>query len=63
MLIEKIALDEIQAPASEEEGVEALKSALIVGYEAAIDRGLPPSQAIAAILEWVAQECSRLGDV
>jgi hypothetical protein len=37
-----------------------LKSAVIADFEAAIERGLSPQSAIAAILDWAAEECARL---
>ncbi len=45
-----------------ERGVSKLESQLIQSYEQAIDEGLPPSQAVAVILNWVAGECARLRD-
>lgn len=48
-------------PSSERE-VSKLESRLIESYEQAIDEGLPPSQAVAVILNWVAGECARLRD-
>ena len=45
---------------SEMECTEELKSGLITSFETAINRGLPPQQAIATVLEWVSEECARL---
>jgi hypothetical protein len=45
---------------SEEGSLEDLRSAVIASFEAALDRGLSPSDALATILEWAAQECGRL---
>ena len=39
---------------------EELKKVLIASFETAVDRGLPPQMAIATVLEWVSEECSRL---
>jgi hypothetical protein len=54
----------IEPPSSflleEEDCSEELISGLIENFEEAIERGLPPSRAIAAIIEWAAQECARL---
>jgi hypothetical protein len=47
---------------AEDRRIEELKNILIVSYETAVDRGLEPSAALAAILEWAAQECARLSD-
>ena len=38
----------------------ALKSALIAGYEHALEQGMTPSHALAVILSWAAEECDRL---
>ncbi len=42
-----------------ERSAEDLKSLLIVGFETAIDEGLPPQRALSIVLEWVAGECAR----
>ena len=39
---------------------DALKNALIAGYEQALEQGLTPSRALAVILSWAAEECDRL---
>ncbi len=41
---------------------DAFRSALIVCFEEAIERGLSPHAAIAAVLEWAADECARLNE-
>ena len=38
----------------------ALESALIAGYERALEQGLTPSHALAVILSWAAEERDRL---
>jgi hypothetical protein len=45
---------------SDEECTKDLKNVLIASFETAIDRGLPPQMAIATVLEWVSEECTRL---
>ncbi len=45
---------------SEERGVEELKRALITYFEEAIDQGVPPHIALAAILNFAAEESARL---
>ncbi len=39
---------------------EELKARVIVAYEQALRDGLPPSSALAAMLEWAAEECARV---
>lgn len=41
--------------------IEELKSRLIASYERAVDAGLMPCRAMAVMLEWVAEECARIG--
>jgi hypothetical protein len=43
-----------------EDAAEALKSALIVEYERAIERGLAPAHALTLVLTFAAEESSRL---
>jgi hypothetical protein len=43
-----------------EKCADDLKALLIVSFETAIDQGLPPHKALAVILEWTAEECTRL---
>jgi hypothetical protein len=43
-----------------EDAAEALKSALIVEYERAIERGLTPTHALTLVLSFAAEESSRL---
>lgn len=38
---------------------DELKSALIAGYEQALEQGMTPSHALAVILSWAAEECER----
>ena len=45
---------------SDDEFSEELKRGLIASFETAINRGLPRQLAIAAVLEWVSEECARL---
>ena len=45
-----------------EQSAEDLKSLLIIGFETAIDQGLPPQRALGIVLEWVADECARISD-
>jgi hypothetical protein len=47
---------------AEDRRLEELKSILIVSYETAVGRGLEPSAALAAVLEWAAVECARLNE-
>jgi hypothetical protein len=47
---------------AEDRRVEALKGDLIVSYETAVGLGLQPAIALAAILEWAAQECARVSE-
>ena len=47
-----------QSPLEEDK----LKSRVIAAYEQALDQGLTPSRALAAMLSWVAEESTRLGD-
>ena len=39
---------------------DVFRSALIVCFEEAVERGLSPKDAIAIVLDWVAGECARL---
>ena len=39
---------------------EDLKSRLIASYESAVHNGLSPCNALAVMLEWVAEECARI---
>jgi hypothetical protein len=39
---------------------EELKSRLIASYERAVQNGLAPRSALAAMLEWVSEECARI---
>ncbi len=59
MIIQEIQFPVSFADASREHEAEELKGALILSYEAAIERGLAPQNAIAAILVWAAEECAR----
>ena len=43
-----------------ERNAEDLKTLLIVGFETAIDAGLPPQEALSIVLEWAAGEFARL---
>ena len=61
MLLEEITSTHTGTRPSHERGGEDLKSALIVQYEAAIDGGLSPASALGIMLEWIAEECARLG--
>ena len=45
-----------------EKSADDLKSLLIIGFETAIDQGLPPQKAVSVILEWAADECARLSE-
>ncbi len=60
MLIEEILPTTLSEALSRES--DLLKSALIVCFEEAVERGLPPHVAIATILEWAAGECARLNE-
>ncbi len=60
MLFEKFTSGTPIGFASEDEFCEELKSALIVSFEKAIDRGVQPARAIATILEWTSEEMARL---
>jgi hypothetical protein len=39
---------------------EELKSRLIASYENAVHNGLAPRNALAVMLEWVSEECTRI---
>lgn len=43
------------------EAIIEFKSALMAAYERALERGLCPSHALAAVLSWAANETERLG--
>lgn len=43
-----------------DDAIDELHSALIVGYEHALQKGLEPSSALASIIRWVADETARL---
>ena len=60
MLIEEMlcATPSVNSPSDSDE----LRSALIVSFENAVARGLSPQNAIAVILNWVADECARLNE-
>lgn len=60
MLIQVIPPKAFERAFEEEDRSEELVSALIVHFEEAIERGLPPARGIAAIIQWAAQECARL---
>ncbi len=60
MIIQEIEFANHLAEVSREQDAEELKGVLIVTYETAVERGLPPQDALAAILTWVAEECARL---
>jgi hypothetical protein len=60
MLVQETPLRIPIVSVSEESSLEDLKSAVIASFATAIDRGLSPSDAMATILEWAAQECARL---
>ena len=45
-----------------DQATEALKSTLITGYEQAIEDGLSPMNALAMVLNWVAEEFGRVSD-
>jgi hypothetical protein len=60
MLILDTSFEKAVAGCNEEECVEEFKSAILVCFEDAIDRGLAPSQAIAALLELASQEVARI---
>jgi len=38
-----------------------MRSQLIQGYQLAVERGLPPCDALAIVLSWAADEACRLG--
>jgi hypothetical protein len=42
------------------DAMDELQSALIAGYEHALQNGLEPSHALASIIRWVADETARL---
>ena len=48
------------ACSSDDESGEELKRGLIASFEAAINRGLRRQLAIATVLDWVSEECTRL---
>ena len=58
MLIEEIL--PIMPPAALSCEHDVFRSALIVCFEEAVERGLAPKDAIAIVLDWVAGECARL---
>jgi hypothetical protein len=63
LLIKDVYFEVSVARRSEDEQVEEFKGALIACFEDAIDRGLAPTQAIAAILELASQEMARIRGV
>lgn len=46
-------------PLVSEKAINILQSHLITGFEAALDLGLPPQDALAVILSWVSSELGR----
>jgi hypothetical protein len=60
MLIQDLFSNNAFACVSDDKCAEELKSALIASFETAVDHGLPPQMALAAVLEWVSEECARL---
>jgi len=60
MLAGEIPSATIFAGAAAERHIEDLRAILIVSFETAVERGIEPSVALGAILEWAGQECARL---
>ncbi len=60
MLVQDLPSTTLFVSVSEESLLEDLRSAVIASFETALDLGLSPSDAIATVLEWAAQECARL---
>jgi hypothetical protein len=60
MIIQDIQLMKSLADLSQEQETEKLKGVLAHSFEAALDEGLSPQDAIAVILAWAAEECTRL---
>ena len=46
-------------PLVSEKAINILQSHLITGFEAAVDLGLPPQDALSVILSWVSSELGR----
>ncbi len=44
----------------DESAAETLKGAIVVEYERAIERGLPPADALSVLLSFAAEETGRL---
>ena len=51
-----------QEPAAPKTAAELLQSHLIRGFEAALEEGMHPADALAVVLSWAALEASRIGD-
>lgn len=62
MLAQEIFLTNAASDLPRNDHAQELKSALIESFETAIEHSLSPQRAIAAILEWVADECGRLSE-
>ncbi len=48
-------------PLVSKKAAELLQSHLIDGFEAAVDRGMRPADALAVIMHWVSSEMVRIG--
>ena len=62
MFAQEIFATNAASDSPRDDHAEKQKIALIASFETAIDHGLSPQLAIAAILEWVADECARLSE-
>lgn len=51
-----------QEPAAPKKAADILQSHLISGFEAAVEQGMHPADALAIVLSWAAAELSRVGD-
>jgi len=47
-------------PLVPKKAAEVLQSHMIEGFEAALDRGMQPMDALAAVLSWVSSEMARI---
>ncbi len=54
--------EECLIEAADRELLEKLQSSLISSYEMALESGLSPGGALAAILDWAAVECGRINN-
>ncbi len=49
-----------KSPAHDDKPADVLQSQIITAFEAAIDRGMRPMDALAVILAWISSEITRI---